>query len=84
MVADEMNRRTSKAGTIILHRQGTFQNDPFLLGLTTEGARWWGKAATDTLVVAAVLRKQAPTWAAYYEDPYWGPERVATLGNKLP
>ena len=66
------------------YRTVTFQDDPFLLDLTTEGGNWWGKAPTDSLVVVAVVRQRAPTWAAYSEDPYWGAKRVAELGNKLP
>jgi len=69
---------------ITLQRNVTFQDDPFLLGLTTERATWWGKAPTDSLVVAAVLGDRTRNWAAYYEDPYWGTERVSELGNKLP
>ena len=68
---------------VILKRNVTFQDDPFLLGLTTEGASWWGKAPTDSLVVAAVLGRRRD-WRAYSEDPHWGPGRVAELGNKLP
>jgi len=68
---------------VILKRNVTFQDDPFLLGLTTEGANWSGKAPTDSLVVAAVLGRRRD-WCAYSEDPYWGPGRVTEFGNKLP
>lgn len=69
---------------ITLQKNVLFQGDPFLLLLITEGAAWWGKAPTDSLVVAAALGDRARNWAAYYEDPYWGPKRVAELGRKLP
>jgi len=84
MVDEQRTAEISEDGNITLKRNVTFQDDPFLLDLTTEGATWWGKAPTDTLVVAAVLGRRARDWCAYSEDPYWGPKRVAELGNKLP
>jgi len=69
---------------VILKRNVTFQDDPFLLGLTTEGATWWGKEPTDSLVVAAKVGDRRIDWAAYFQNPQWGPKRVTELGNKLP
>ncbi len=62
----------------------SFQDDPFLLLMTSYGSTWWGRAATDTLVVAAVKRTHGNAWSAYMEDPHWGPERVVDYGNKMP
>ena len=60
-----------------------FKDDPFLLGLTDVGRPYEGCSADATIAVAARVG-QTGDWAAYYQNPYWGPKRVATLGDKLP
>lgn len=76
MTSASMNKR-------IVTKKVRLGDYTFLRSLTEWPMLYTG-ASPDTIITVAAAEGYYHDWAAYFQTPESGPNRVAKLGNKLP